>query len=555
MKIFRKIQFPLRGRVWILVLILVIFSLSIFIYFFFFRNVFSRENIILKLSAPEEINSGEEITWLLSIKNQSEVKIQNLNLIFEYPSGVLDKEGLVKKRETKVIDEILPGDEKKENFSGVIFGKKDEVKKASAFLNYTPENLTLKFESQTPFLTRISKTSVLFFMEIPTKVNPREEFPISLKWQSGFGFPLENVEVRLLVPEEFEETWTKTPREAIDKTIIFKIGILNENEGGQTQIKGELDAKVGDQKLFKADFGIFDETLYTFIPLASKEIAVKIVSSTLDIFRKINGEYDYNASPGETLNYIIEFKNTGEDIYRDLTLIVELESDVLDFSAIVAPGGKQEGKKIIFSSKNFPDLLFLGPYGEGEVGFKVNVKEYTKTFHPQNGQIRENIIFGGIEKTFQTKVSSMTSFSQEVYFTKEKLPLQVKDFFENTGPFPLQSNQETTLVVLFNIKNLGNSLRNVKIEIKLGENVEYLEDKVYPTDTKMDFDKDSKKLTIDVGSLSYYLPLKIFAIQIKIKPKMFPETVVSKSKIFGKDSWLGQTFKIEVPSLNTDLIQ
>ena len=552
----REIHFKwTRQKTLFLVGAIAIIVISITIYFFFFKNVFSTGNIILEISGPKENVSGENMTWLVRIKNQSEVKLERLNLIFEYPSGVFDKDNFVKKRESKTIEDIFPQQEITESFSGLIFGKKEEIKEAKASLTYTPVGLSTQFESKASFSTRISDTSIVFLMDIPKKINPQEKFSISLKWQSGFGFPLENAQVRLSLPDGFERTSLKIQGEEIqDQKIIFNIGTLNEGEGEQTKIKGKIDGEVGDQKLFRADFGVFDMRLYEFVPFASVEKSVKIISSTLDVFRKINGDYNYIASPGETLNYIIEFKNTGEDVYRNLSLEVELESNVLDFSSIETTGGRVEGKKIVFSSKDFPDLLFLGPYGEGEVGFKVDVKEYTSAFHPQNGKILENITFGGVEKPFQTRVSSSASFSQKVYCNKEDLPSQIKDF-EIYGPCPFQSEQETILTVVFDIENLGNQLKDVKIKTSLPSNIEYLKDKIYPSGAKFSFNEITRELVLNVGSLPAYLPSKFFAFQIKIKPDTLPTTLVGRTKITGKDIWTNKSLGISVPSINTDLIQ
>ncbi|MCZ2845787.1 MAG: hypothetical protein O2U61_04715, partial [Candidatus Bathyarchaeota archaeon] len=321
------------------------------------------------------------------------------------------------------------------------------------------------------------------------------------------------------------------------------------------KIRGRLKGEIGDQKLFRAEFGVFDMKIYEFVSFSSFERSVKIISSTLDVFRKVNGDYNYIASPGETLNYIIEFKNTGEDIYRNLTLEFEIDSNIIDFSSIQVIGGTVERGKITFSYNDFPDLLFLGPYGEGELGFKMNVKEYSSKFHPNNGLIKEGINFGGIRKSFQTKVTSETTFSQEVYYNEGEFPTLIKDTFQNSGSFPLQSGQETKLVVVFNINNFGNSLKNVEISTRLGQNIEYLEKNIYPSGVKFTFNKSTRSLVLNVGSLSAYLPSKIFAFQLKIKPQALPATLVGKTEVKGQDTWTGQSFVVTVPVLKTDLIQ
>ncbi|MFH0987306.1 MAG: hypothetical protein V1841_00195 [Patescibacteria group bacterium] len=525
-------------------------------YFLFYKNIFSTQNIVLQVSAPKEIASGKNITWMVTIKNNSKVKIEDLSLNFEYPDGVFGKENSVKKRESKKIEGgLLPQQEISENFSGTVFGVEQEIKEAKAFLTYTPVGLSTQFESEASFSTRISDTSVSFLMDVPKRVNPNEILPISFKWQSVFSFPLENVQMRISLPEEFQRTSSKIAGEELqDKKVILNLGTLNENQGGEIVIRGRLSGEIGDQKLFKAEFGVFDLQLYEFVALATVEESVKITSSTLDVFRKVNGSYNYTVSPGETLNYIVEFKNTGEDVYKNLELEIELDGSVLDFSTLKATGGKVDGKKIIFSSKDFPDLLLLGPYGEGEVGFKINVREYTSSFHPQNAIIRENINFGGIEKSFQSKVSSLTSFSQEIYYNKENFPSLIKNLFKNAGPYPLQSGKETTLVVVFKIENLGNQLKNLKVKTKLPSVTDFLNE-VYPASSDFVFNESSKELTLGINSASAYTPSKIFAFQVKVKPSVFPTTVIAKTRVIGTDVWTNQAVEIEVPLLDTDLIQ
>ena len=51
----------------ILVFVLLVALIGTFVYFFFFKNTFSKENIILKISV-QDIVAGKEISWVVSIK-------------------------------------------------------------------------------------------------------------------------------------------------------------------------------------------------------------------------------------------------------------------------------------------------------------------------------------------------------------------------------------------------------------------------------------------------------------------------------------------------------
>lgn len=539
------------------IIFLILAVLSVGIYFFFFRNTFSTENVVVKIDTSKEASSGEEISWIVSVKNNSNIEIQNINLNFEYPSGTFDKEGSIKKREEIQINSILPQQEKTENFSGVVFGKKNEKKEPKASITYNPRGFSTEFQNETTAVTIITNSLITFNMKIPEKVDKGQEFTIVLSWQSGFSSPLENVQVKLSLPDGFIRTSGITDNErpenvaegeeTFQSKIIFDVGTLNEGEGQKVEIKGKLSGEIDDEKMFKAEIGKFDEELYEFIPLALKESSVKIISSTIEVFRKINGQANYFPVPGEKLSYIVTFKNAGEEIYRDMSLTVELESDYIDFSTLKCQGGQVSGNKIIFSSENIPELLYLGPYDEGNVGFSVDVK---KGILASNASIIEKIKINKVKKQQRTKISSQSSFYQYAYY---HLPASLRGKVTTGGNFPIAENKETTLIIHWKAKNRGNNLQNAKITGTLGENVTWT-GKVYAPGAKFFYDKKTKRVTLILGNMSYNYS-KDFAFQIKIKPKKLPQDLITGSKFSGKDSWTGQTFENLSPSLSTDSIE
>lgn len=538
--------------------LIIVFGIGICVYSFIFRNSFSKENIIVQVDAPKEASNGEEITWIVRIKNNSNLAINNLKLNFQYPSGTFDKEGSLKKREEVKIDSLAAQKEISRSFSGIIFGKKSEKKEGKAILTYNPQGLSVEYENEGSAITLITNSLILFNVKTPdNKIDKNKEFSMVFSWQSNFSFPIENVQLRIYLPEGFVRTSSLKEGEiegdleqeknsSSQSKIIFDIGTLNEGEGGKIEIKGKLTGEINDEKMFKAEIGRFDEVAYEFIPLDIKEFSIKIISSNISISRKVNGQANYFPTPGESLSYIINFKNLGEDVYRDLVLTVELSGSLLDFSSIKASGAKIEGNKIIFSAENFPSLLYLGPYEEGEVGFSINLK--IGQFLP-NSYVREIVSINNIKKEFQTKIGSQSSFYQYGYFN---LPEELKDKIKTSGKFPIEKGKETVLVVYWQIKNRGNNLENVKVIGTLGKNVDWIGE-VYPSGSNFSYDKNTKKVTLNLGSVSYNYS-KFFAFKVKIKPQNLPEDIVLNVKLSGKDSWTGQNFEVLSPNLITDAV-
>lgn len=536
----------------------IIVGLAIGVYSFFFRNTFSKENIIVQIDAPKNASNGQEITWVVRVKNNSNIGIENVKLNFLYPIGTYDKEGSLKKREEVKIENLPAQKEISRSFSGIIFGKKSEKKEAKASLNYRPSHLSTEFQNEGSSLTLITDSLISFNVKFPdSKIDKNKEFSIVISWQSNFSLPIENVQLRAYFPDGFtrtsslnqEEIGILPPQEkdsSKQSKLIFDIGTLNEGEGSKIEIKGKLTGEINDEKMFKFEIGKFDEIAYEFIPLDSKEFSIKIISSNISVFRKVNGQENYSPAPGDKLNYIVSFKNLGEEIYRDLILTVELEGNLLDFSSLKANGGKVEGNKVVFTADNIPSLLYLGPYEEGDVGFSINLK--SGQFY-QNSFIREIITINNVKKEFQTKIGSQTSFYQYVYY---HLPEELKGKILTGGKFPLEKDKETTLVVYWQIKNKGNNLSETKITGTLGKNVSWI-GQVYPVGSNFTYEKETKKITLNIGSISYNYS-KFFAFKVKIKPQNLPEDIITGVKFSGKDAWTGQSFEILSPNLNTDSV-
>lgn len=543
-----------KKATWILISGLIVIGIGVAVYFAFFRNTFSKENIVVQISGPTEAVAGKEVSWLVTIKNKNEITIEDINLTFNYPSGVFNSDGSLKKKEKKIIKTIPGGEEKSVNFSGIIFGSEDEIKKAKVSIKYHPKSLSTFFENNATFSTRISETSILFSMNAPNSVDPGQPFSISFSWQSVFSFPLENVQIRLSPPEGFEQISSKLDNERKEgEKIIFDLGSLNEGEGASLKIDGKINGNVGEEKLFRADFGIFDDVLYEFTSLAAIKKVITVYASTLDVFLQVNGDSDYIASPGENLAFMLNFSNTGKEVYRNLSLTAELESDVLDFTTLEAPGGTVEGKKVNFTSKNFPDLLFLGPYGQGSVGFNVKVKDYDSSFSKENGLIKANITFGTIQKSFQIKVSSKTSLNEQAYLALNELPTNVKaaNIFTLPENVPLlEKGKDNFFVINFHLDNKGNKLRNAKIVFTLPQEVSF-ENKVFPQNLNINFDTAKREITLNIGNIGAKSSQDYF-LQFKINPQSLPQQIHNEIKLTGQDVWTGKNFEISLPSQTTD---
>jgi len=188
----------------------IFFLIALGFFLFSKKPSFSKEDIRVEIISPSSTDSGKEVNFVVKVKNQSPKDIENIKIIFDFPKNTFSKEGKPKKREEKFIEEIKKGEEKKENFSGVIFGKKGEIKKAKVKVSFFPKGLSILFENEafeneasSSFL--ISENFLLFEIKNEKEISPQKKTKITITYKNLFSFPLEFMKIRTFFPQNFQK--------------------------------------------------------------------------------------------------------------------------------------------------------------------------------------------------------------------------------------------------------------------------------------------------------------------------------------------------------------
>ena len=72
-------------------------------------------------------------------------------------------------------------------------GKEGDLKTAKASLSYMPKNLTVRYESDTTFTTKIDAVPITLDFDLPTKVEKGKDLQYSINYFSNIDYPLENL--------------------------------------------------------------------------------------------------------------------------------------------------------------------------------------------------------------------------------------------------------------------------------------------------------------------------------------------------------------------------
>jgi len=529
-------------------LIIVVAAVAFWLYK---ESTFSKEILRLEILGPENAKAGDEIEYTVKYKNNGNFALQNPKLIFSMPDNSLTEDG--KNIITQDLKDIYPGGEEVVKIKARLLGKENDLKTAKAALSYTPKDLTVRYESDTTFTTKISSVPITLDFDLPSKAEKGKALQFSINYFSNIDYPLENLSLKIAPAAGFD--LTASDPSSLDK-LEWKLQTLNKAQGGRISITGDITAETDQSLTFSAELGMWQNGNFVVIKQASAD--VKIIQPLLFISQQVNGSSSYVASPGETLHYKIFFRNIGSSSFDNLFMVVKLDGLALDMSTIQAQEGQAQASDnmIIWSYNQTPQLRSLDVQEEGAVEFDVKVKsDWTPSGADANGTvITDEVNISQITQKFSIKVNSGLGISQKAYYKNSD--------FSNSGPIPPKAGSATTYTISWSIKNYFSDAKNVKVKATLPPSVN-LTGKILPTNESSNFSFDSMSreivwsagdimagtgVTGDPNAISFQVSLKPAASQ-----KGSPAPLIGQVQISGENQFTNTTITAQDSGVNTSL--
>ncbi len=518
------------------------------------ENVYSKEILKLEILGPAEAQLLQEVEYTVKYKNNGNFNLEEVKLVFKCPKNSLEclvagkEESPEEKKSLRKefsLSTIYPGEEKIIKFKTRLLGKENETKEAKATISYRPKNLKAIYESSTTFTTQIKPILLNFEFDLPSRAESGRELKFSLNYFSNLDYPLSNIEVKVEYPSGFQ--FLESNPQALEKT-DFEIKSLNRTEGGRIEINGLLTGQAGEQKIFRAVFGIWKEG--EFIVLKEAMRGVEIIEPALYISQIINGKPDYFAQIGDLLHYEIYFRNLGREPFENLSLIAKLKGGLFDLSTIKSDSGENAAgdNTIVWDWKKVPELKFLDSGKEGKIEFWVNLKSDEQLKPGENPSVSNEIIFPGqTKKEFLTKINSKLILTQKGYIEDE--------IFGSPGPLPPRVGEKSYFTIIWQVENFYNRIGNTKVKAVLSPLAE-LTGKIFPENAPFTFDSNSRELLWQIGDLEPGAEKKIqlaFQIALNLKEEeKFSTLLMTPAEISGEDKWTNQILSTKTLPLYTN---
>ena len=527
-KIIKKIKRRIKP---ISIILLVVLAAAV--YWYWETNVFAKDTLKLEILGPEQVDFAKDFDYTVKYKNNGTTRLEEAKLIFEYPEHSITEDGKPLWQEI-VLGDIDSGQELTMIFKARLIGQEGETKTAKASLSYKPKNLKARYENQTTFTTQIRSLPLNFEFDMPSKIESGKTFKFRLNYFSNVDYPLSNLRIEAQYPAGFE--FVSSNPVSLEK-VEWEIPPLNKAEGGRIEISGKITGEIGEQKIFDAKLGMWQDGEFILF----KEITrgIEITKPALRVTQQINGNPDYVANAGDQLHYEIFFKNLGDGILNNLTLVDTLDGNIFDLQSLNAPEGSFTlgDNSIIWDWKKVVELQFLSPQEENKVEFWVNLKPDFET-PSLDGKlmIQNNVYLNQIKEEFQTKVNSKLEVVQKGFFQDE--------IFGNSGPIPPRAGQTTTYTINWQAKNYYNEVKNVKVKTILPQYVQ-LTGRIFPEDARLTFDSLSREIVWEVGDMQVGQGVLNPAPNVSFQVAFLPNSsqigqipnIIGQTKITGDDGW------------------
>ncbi|MDO8559135.1 MAG: hypothetical protein Q7R84_02280, partial [bacterium] len=172
-------------------------------FWYYQRNIYSKDILKLEILGSDEIDAAEEIEFVVSYKNNGNIRLEEPRLIFEYPEYSIVAEGKNLRQEI-IMEDIYPGQSDTVYFKGRLLGKEGDVKKARAWLSYKPKNLKARYESETSHAIKIKSVPLTLEFDLPSKIESGGDLNFRLNYFSNANYPLSDLGVKIEYPSDFK---------------------------------------------------------------------------------------------------------------------------------------------------------------------------------------------------------------------------------------------------------------------------------------------------------------------------------------------------------------
>jgi len=547
----------------VILALLVISGLAWSGFFLFTQGLFQDEEaLVVEIEGPEEVRSGEEVSYTIRYENRGSVPIASLIAKLNLPSTFHVYETIPEADSTDEwnIGSLSAGSDSAITITGVFLAEVESSQRIQILFTYKPANFSSDFQEIVTHKVDVTDSVVDLTLSGPEKALAGDETEYIINIQNSNTDPVYNLRVIPLLPTDF--TITETDPTIQEGESAWMIDVLSPGELKALTFRGSFTSSASGDQTVGASVGFVSEDLT--LAQATEELITDVLGGTIGFSMVINGsEKDQNAAAGETLRLSINFQNNGEEIIEDMGFELTLSSASgipIDWESANLGGGTRSGNTLTFSGATHDALETLEPGQEEIIDLSLPILEELSEAYADNFTIGLKALLtniGGVASTREIESTPITiSISSTAvvsaharYYTNEGTPV-------GSGPLPLEVGETTSFRVYWNITNGLHDLDNVKFTTTLPQDVAWLDE----TDVAvgaLEFNETARQLTWTIPRLPTSIPSAGAWFSVAVNPSeddvgRFMK-LTNTTSFTGTDSETGEQLTKTIEQVTTSL--
>lgn len=470
-------------------------------------------NVSLEFSKPDQIYVGKPFNITISYSNSSDQVLKDAKFSLQLPPEI---SFLGQSTDQRVSEESLgdigPGNMIPKDFALIALNGAQSFKRVTAKLNYMTSSASrTPFEATSNADISIGQPAVGLIVTTPQSVNSGENFDLSVKVQNNTQEDLKGVNLALGYPPVFKFGHSDDKHDLVN----------NQQYAWPTLLKGQSDEITVNGNLLGADQSRYDfaatvssnfTTGQTYT-INTQEAETAITPSPLTMRATVNGAdtANYIAQAGQTLDYVIYYKNNSSVPLSNLKLSAKLVGAMFDFPTLQTDAVFDSINSVLsWSQQNASDLSILNLGEEKQLKFQVKLKGTfpIQRLGDKNFTLKVNLNMESptvppnvaAQKTvslvaLETKVAGQTALKASGYF------YDASSGILNKGVYPAKVDQKTQYTIHWTIINYSTDITNAVIMAKLAPGANFTGQIKSNADSQPTYDANTGIVTWNLGSV------------------------------------------------------
>lgn len=475
-----------KKPIWATLITVALAVAALVVYVLFFRNQNAGPDFQgqakLTIAAPQESPSGSELSYQITITNESNFRLTGLRLELFYPREFTFLDSTPDKQDelarTFTFPDLDAGREQKLVIVGRLEGSVQEIKTLDAKLHYVPENFRSAFETRASVATIILAPDVSLRLIAQPQLVTGQTITYQIQLSNIASRPFSDLLVTLAFPNKFQFNGSADPPPSQNTAegAQWAVSSLGVGEAKTLTLSGKLFEEPGRESFVQAELLLKNADGNR--ASAGRSFAfTQIQPSPLLLTHHLADPVDQIVA-GQSLKYEIEYENIGEVGLNNVVISVVFQTSVFNLAKLANTNGQVRGNALVFIPASVPELLVVAPREKGVLKFDLPISDKLVANRQKNPRATTRVEYVSRELTEPIAGNTLDFRIQ----TEVALTAAVKVI---DGPNPPVAGQSTTYQVDLSVSNSVNDVTDAILLATVPRaDLTFLPDSITPAEEK-----------------------------------------------------------------------